>query len=186
MRNAIASQLVCHNHYRFTLVIFQPPLEETLCSGTVTTGLEKHINHSAILVNSPPQVLLLTTNLHKYFFDVECIAKSLMPTLQPFMTKNPENTDNRYSEDFRREAVRRTKDLNTSAAEMARALCRALQQFLKIKDCNYHLLSLYADRSIRKCKSAQRRSGRHRFPHHWPPRCQAAPTRHASQQHLSA
>jgi len=78
MRNAIASQLVRHNLSRFSLVIFQQPLEETLCSRTVSTGLEKHINHLAILVNSPPQVLL------KYFVDVECIAEPLMPTFQPF------------------------------------------------------------------------------------------------------
>jgi hypothetical protein len=78
MRNAIAPQLVRYNPSRLSLMFFQQPLEETLCSCTVTTGLEKHINYLAILVNSPPQVLLLTTNLHKYFVDVECIAKPLM------------------------------------------------------------------------------------------------------------
>jgi len=84
MRNAIASQLVCHNLSRFTMVIFQQSPEETLSSSPVTTRLEKHIDHLAILVNSPPQVLLLATNLHKYFVDVECITEPLMPTLQPF------------------------------------------------------------------------------------------------------
>ncbi len=84
MRNAIASQLVRYNPSRLYLMLFQQPPEETLSSSTVTTGLEKHIDHLAILVNSPPQILLLTTNLHKYFVDVECIAEPLMPTLQPF------------------------------------------------------------------------------------------------------
>jgi hypothetical protein len=84
MRNTIAPQRVRYNPSRLSLVIFQQPLEETLCSCTVTTGLEKHINYLAILVNSPPQVLLLATNLHKYFVDVECIAEPLMTTLQPF------------------------------------------------------------------------------------------------------
>jgi hypothetical protein len=84
MRNAIAYQLVCHNLSRFTMVIFQQSSEETLSSSPITTRLEKHIDHFAILVNSPPQVLLLTTNLHKYFVDVECIAEPLMTTLQPF------------------------------------------------------------------------------------------------------
>jgi len=82
MRNAIVSQLVRHNLSRFSLVIFQQPLEETLCSRTVSTGLEKHINHLSILVDSPPQILLFTTNLHKYFVDVECVAKSLMSFFQ--------------------------------------------------------------------------------------------------------
>jgi len=54
MRNVIASQLVRHNLSRFTLVIFQQPLEETLSSRAVTTHLEKHIDNLAILINSPP------------------------------------------------------------------------------------------------------------------------------------
>jgi len=69
MRNAIASQFVGHNLSRFSSVIFQQPLEETLCSFTVTTGLAKHINYLAILVNSPPQVLPLTTYLYKNLVD---------------------------------------------------------------------------------------------------------------------
>jgi hypothetical protein len=84
MRNAIASQLVRYNLSRFAMVIFQQLLEETLSSRAVTTRLEKHINHLAILVNSPPQVLLFAIYPHKYFVDVERIAEPLMPTLQPF------------------------------------------------------------------------------------------------------
>jgi hypothetical protein len=84
MRNAIASQLIRHNLSRFSLVIFQQSLEETLCSSAVTTGLEKHINYLAILVNSPPQVLLFSTYLYKYFIDVECIAEPLMAFSQSF------------------------------------------------------------------------------------------------------
>jgi len=84
MRNAIASQLVRHNLSRFAMVIFQQSLEETLGSRSVTTCLEKHIDHFAILVNSPPQVLLFAIYLHKYFVYVECIAEPLMPTFQSF------------------------------------------------------------------------------------------------------
>jgi hypothetical protein len=84
MRNTIAFQLVRHNLSRFSLVILQQPLEETLCSCAVTTGLEKYINYLAILVNGPPQVLLLTTYLYKHLVDVECITEPLMPFLQSF------------------------------------------------------------------------------------------------------
>jgi hypothetical protein len=84
MRNAIASQLVRHYLSRISLVIFQQPLEETLCSCTVTTGLEKHINYLSILVNSTPQVLLLTTYLYKNLVDVKCIAEPLMSFFQSF------------------------------------------------------------------------------------------------------
>ena len=67
MRNVIASQLVRQNLSRFAMVIFQQSLEETLSSRSVTTRLEKHIDHLAILVNSAPQVLLFTTYLQKKF-----------------------------------------------------------------------------------------------------------------------
>jgi len=84
MRNAIASQLVCHNLSRFAMMPFQQSLEETRSSCSVTTCLEKHIDHLAILVNGPPQVLLFAIYLHKHFVDVKCIAEPLMPTFQPF------------------------------------------------------------------------------------------------------
>jgi hypothetical protein len=84
MRNTIASQLVRHNLSRFTMVIFQQLLEEMLSSCAVTTGLEKHINHLPILVNSPPQVLLFATFLYKYFVDIERIAESLIGFSQSF------------------------------------------------------------------------------------------------------
>jgi len=84
MRNAIASQLVRHNLSRFAMVIFQQSLEEARSSRIVTTCLEQHFDHLAILVNSAPQVLPLATDLHRYFVDVECFAESLMPTFQPF------------------------------------------------------------------------------------------------------
>ena len=84
MRNPIASQLVRHNLSRFAMMFFQQPLEETLSSLAVTTCLKKHIDYFAILVNSPPQVLLFAIYLHKYFVYVECIAEPLMPTFQPF------------------------------------------------------------------------------------------------------
>ena len=90
MRNTIASQLVRHNLSRLTMVIFQQSPEETLSSRSVATRLEKHIDHLAILVNSPPQVLLLTTNLHKYFVDVECIAEPLMSFFQSSDILRPE------------------------------------------------------------------------------------------------
>jgi hypothetical protein len=90
MRNTIASQLVRHNLSRFSLVIFQQPLEETLCSCTVTTSLEKHINYLAILVNSPPQVLPLTTYFYKNLVDIKCIAEPLMSFFQSLSILRPE------------------------------------------------------------------------------------------------
>ena len=84
MRNAIASQLVRYNISRFAKMIFQQPLEETPGSLAVTTSLKKHIDYFAMLLNSPPQMLLFAIYLHKYFVYVECIAEPLMPIFQPF------------------------------------------------------------------------------------------------------
>jgi len=47
------------------MVAFQQPIKETLSSRAVTTCLEKHIDYLAILVNSPPQVLLFSIYLRK-------------------------------------------------------------------------------------------------------------------------
>ena len=59
-------------------MILKQRLEETLRSRIVSTGLEKNINCRAILVNSLPLVLLLTTYVYKNLVDVECITNPLM------------------------------------------------------------------------------------------------------------
>lgn len=51
---------------------------ETLSGCSITTYLEKHVDYLAILVDSPPQLLLFTTYLYKNFIDIECIAVALM------------------------------------------------------------------------------------------------------------
>jgi len=38
--------------------------------------------HYSVLINSSPQVMLLTLDLHEYFGDEKCISKSLTSTLQ--------------------------------------------------------------------------------------------------------
>ena len=84
MRHAIAFQLIRHNLSRFATMLVQQSLEETRSGCSITTCLEKHIDHLAILVNGPPQVLLFAIYLHKHFVDVKCIAEPLMPTSQSF------------------------------------------------------------------------------------------------------
>ncbi len=82
MRDAIASQLVRHYLPRFTTVIFERPLEKALSSRAVPSGLQKHIDHVSVLINSSLQLLLLTLDLHEHFVDEKCISKSLMSTRQ--------------------------------------------------------------------------------------------------------
>lgn len=84
MRHAVAPQLIRHDLPRFIVMILQEPLKETPGGRAVTTRLEKHVDHLAVLINGAPQILLLPAYLHENFVDVESIAVPLMPTLQSF------------------------------------------------------------------------------------------------------
>ena len=84
MRNAKACQNVHHNRCRFSLMLFQKQPQETLCSRAITTRLGKHIDHIAILVARPSQMLLFASYLYKNFVDLESIAEFLVPFLQSF------------------------------------------------------------------------------------------------------
>jgi hypothetical protein len=44
--------------------------------------LKIHINHFTVLVNRPPQVMLLAIDLDEDFIDVEGIAKASVPPFQ--------------------------------------------------------------------------------------------------------
>ena len=49
----------------------------------VSLCLQKHIDHLSVLINSSPQILPLTADLHEYFINEKNIAETLVPTLQP-------------------------------------------------------------------------------------------------------
>jgi hypothetical protein len=51
-----------------------PSLTNPLC-------LEIHIKDFAILVNSPPQVMLLAVDFHEYFVNVESVTEAPMLSL---------------------------------------------------------------------------------------------------------
>ncbi len=46
--------------------------------GRITPFLKKYIDHLAVLINGPPQIMLLTLDLHEYFINEESITISLM------------------------------------------------------------------------------------------------------------
>ena len=60
---------------------YQPPEEPLFCCA-IPLCLEIYIYHFAILVHSPPEIVLLSIDLHEYFINVECVAVSLVPSLQ--------------------------------------------------------------------------------------------------------
>jgi hypothetical protein len=82
MRDTIASQLVRHYLPRFAMVILKQPLEKSLSSCAIPSGLQKHIDHLSVLINSSPQVPLLAANLHEDFINEKRIAETLVTTLQ--------------------------------------------------------------------------------------------------------
>ena len=76
MRNTITTQLVSHDLPGLAAMASQQPFEEAFRRRTITPGLEKDINDIAILIHSPPEVVLLAVDPHEDFVDVEGIAKA--------------------------------------------------------------------------------------------------------------
>ena len=82
MSNAIAPQFVGHNFPGFTAMISEQTLEEPLSSSAIASGLQIHIHHLTVLVNSSPQVTLLTVDPHEDFIDEESVTVTLVLSLQ--------------------------------------------------------------------------------------------------------
>jgi hypothetical protein len=61
----------------------QQPSKKSLCCCTISPGLQKYINHFAILINSPPQVIPPAVYLDEDFVDVKDIAVAPMLSFQP-------------------------------------------------------------------------------------------------------
>ena len=57
-------------------------LEPSGCRSPITTGLQIHINHLAILIDGLPQIMLLTIDLDEDFIDEEGIAVASMLSFQ--------------------------------------------------------------------------------------------------------
>jgi hypothetical protein len=67
MRGAIAFQLVRYDHPWFLPMRLQQTFEEPFGCFAVTATLKKHIDDLAILIDSPPQVMLHIPNLNEHF-----------------------------------------------------------------------------------------------------------------------
>ena len=82
MCNAVASQLIRDDLSGLAAIFSEQPFEEPLGCCTVTSHLQKHIDHLSVLIHGSPQVLLPTLDLHEHFIDEKCVSISLMSTLQ--------------------------------------------------------------------------------------------------------
>ena len=58
LSDAIAPQLVGHNHARKILQTLQKSPEETLRGVGIALGLNEHVKHDAILIDSTPEIVL--------------------------------------------------------------------------------------------------------------------------------
>ncbi len=56
----------------------QQPPKEALCSLRITPFLEEYISDFFVLINSSPQIMLLSLDLHQDLINEENIAASLM------------------------------------------------------------------------------------------------------------
>ena len=58
LSDAIAPQLVGHNHPRHILQTLQQPLEEALRGVGIAPGLNEDVEHNAILIDGAPEIML--------------------------------------------------------------------------------------------------------------------------------
>ena len=63
VRHVIAGQLVGHDHSRHIPPTFEQLAEELLGCLRVSAGLDQHIEHVAVLIDRPPQVMLGAVDL---------------------------------------------------------------------------------------------------------------------------
>ncbi len=82
MRYAIAPQLIGHYVPRFASMTSQQAPEEPFRRSPIPLGLQIDINHFAILINSSPQIVLLTVYPNEDFINEECVAVTSMLSLQ--------------------------------------------------------------------------------------------------------
>ena len=80
--NSIAAKLVSHDLPGLAAVTPQQPIEEALCRYTIPFCLQEYINNFPVLVDGPPQVMLLSIDLYEDFIDVKSIAISSVLSLQ--------------------------------------------------------------------------------------------------------
>ena len=64
LSDAVASQLVSHDHPRQILQAFQQSSEEALGGVGIAPGLNEDVEHNAILIDSAPEVMKTSSRCH--------------------------------------------------------------------------------------------------------------------------
>jgi hypothetical protein len=82
MGHTITSQFVRHNLPGFTVVAAEQALEESLRRCTIPICLKIYIDHLTILIDSPPELMLLTVYLYEDLVDEKGITVATMTSFQ--------------------------------------------------------------------------------------------------------
>ena len=81
-RGRVAAELVGHQPSRLFLLTCQNLAEESLGSGCIATPLHEDIEHIAVLINGPPQIVLLSAYFDEHLVDIPCIAEPPLASFQ--------------------------------------------------------------------------------------------------------
>ena len=76
LSDAIAAQLVGHDHPRFILQALEQPLEEALRRLGIAPSLNQNVEHNAVLIDGPPEIMLYSQDANEDFVHVPLIAGS--------------------------------------------------------------------------------------------------------------
>lgn len=74
VRHLVTAQLVCDDHLRNILQTFEQPPEELPGRQRVSVGLDQHIEHVAMLIDSTPQIMLPTIDPNEHLVEVPLVA----------------------------------------------------------------------------------------------------------------
>jgi hypothetical protein len=73
LSDAIAPQLVGHDHPRHILQTLQKPLEEALRGVGIAMGLNEDVEHNAILIDGAPEIVLHALDADEDFVHVPLV-----------------------------------------------------------------------------------------------------------------
>ena len=83
MRCCIAPQLVGDQPPGLASLTFQQLTEEVFGRTPIAARLEQDVDHVAVLVDSTPEIVLLTPDAHEEFIQVPRIAQVTLSPLEP-------------------------------------------------------------------------------------------------------
>ena len=74
--NAVASQLIGHDHARDILKALQQPSKEALRGFGVSPWLNQNVEHNAVLIHGTPKILLLAVDSDEEFVQIPGITEA--------------------------------------------------------------------------------------------------------------